>query len=280
MAACVKTGCPGDVAVNEMACPTCGSFSGFPNVKCAAAEGPDLEARVQAAREANPTAAAQIATFADAMAASHAVVNVSFAFLHSLLASNIPLYSTYDEQVRSGIRRPAAPEHDQERAAIGGLLFGYLSSRIVYAALTLDGRGLASYGPVAVQLSDSSVEARASVLEENSYRFVARHKITSPALAPRGYRAPWASRSAIAVAKLAGRITTATMTSQYQDLLLSSTQDRATDDFIEVHIVDGFDRLAIEQVVVMQTPETDLEHALLAAARERAQELGIVWVQP
>jgi hypothetical protein len=272
--------CGSDVADNLARCPCCGTDAGFPNVKMASADAAMLAQRAGDARLRADTrgAGSALTEFAQAVNASHAVANVDVDFLHKLLTDEKTLYTAYGKLIAAGARAPASVENDQQRTAVDGLLFGVCGAEIAYAALALDGRGLGSYGLVSLELRDVALAERASVLEENGYFFVQRHRIVPGDLLPGGYRAPWNTRREVAVAKLADRINAATTPSEHARLLLSSDGvDRRKDDFVEVHIYGPFNRRAIERITVLVKPASPQERQRLKGVRKTAKQLGIAW---
>ena len=84
---------------------------------------------------------------------------------------------------------------------------------IQYAALSPDGRGLVSYGPVAVrwEVVPSYLDRRISLFQEDSFIFYDQFKLGDRgATVPPGYRAIWDDRAKLVAAKFASRLTAAT----------------------------------------------------------------------
>lgn len=65
------------------------------------------------------------------------------------------LYANYESLVGANIRRPADPDNDWHRCAVGGLLFGSYANCIVYGALSLTEEGLPTYGDVHCKLPNN-----------------------------------------------------------------------------------------------------------------------------
>lgn len=264
--------CGYEVPDNVEFCPVDRHFHGYPNVKLAARERSDLATRVATA-SATGEAGEVNAIRAMANEAS-AVVNVDVEFAFSFLTRDRNLYATYRKQIEAGIRLPAAPVLDQERSAAESRLFGS-GSDITYAALGRKGQGLRSYGILGLRLKEDAIRDRASLLEENSYAFCKRH----PANLPAGYRAVWADRADLAVAKIAPVATAGMEAAALQSMLLFSEGNRDTDSFIEVHVWGGFSPLSIEAIEVQGTPRNDDERDLLRLAEARAGRAGIQWIR-
>jgi tetratricopeptide (TPR) repeat protein len=108
-------------------------------------------------------------------------------------------------------------------------LFGdQYKKRIHYAALTLDGRALSSYGECSVLLRESMIAHRSSVFEQNSLLFMKRHnvKLFEVDRLPVGHRAAWADRGRLAVAKLASQITSRTKKDEFASTLMHAATNR------------------------------------------------------
>lgn len=233
-------------------CTVCGHFLGFPNVNDVrlSDERQALEQRYQTKLEyaLRNHADAKIRDFEKVVDTDgRAVINVDIDYLHYFLVKDKNLYAPYHNQVQAGVREYAMAEFDRERSAVDATLFGSYGKNIIDAALSIDGSGLKAYGDFAISLSEISVSKRATLLEENSYNFVRRHKILAGDKIPPGYRCEWNEKHRLAVAKLADRVVKAKK-SEYPKLLVNSTGNRRTDDFIEVHIYGGFGREAIASV--------------------------------
>ncbi len=114
----------------------------------------------------------QLQLFETAAKKSLAVVSMSIDRLRALAISPNELYSNYHLAVRAQSRRPAKTRNDQARSAADGRLWGIAESEIRYAALSIDGKGLRSYGDCFVTLDDAYIAHRSSVLTANSFSFL------------------------------------------------------------------------------------------------------------
>jgi len=210
-----------------------------------------------------------------------AVVNLPVGLAHGLFIGEIPLYSPYEQQLKGRLRTPAKPEDDRQRRAVGGLLYGSYGEDIVYAALSADGRGLSSYGLVHLELEEVCVAYRSTVLEENSYSFMKRHKVTPGRPLPRGYLARWQDRGRLAVAKLARNVSGDLDEEACRGLLLQSEGDRASDLFLEVHVYGTFDHQAVRSLALPGDAAADLldevRQVQLKALKERLDRSGVPW---
>jgi hypothetical protein len=281
MTACGR--CNFDVADNLARCPCCGADAGCPNVKQARAEAAALAVRVNKARDDAKTrgAEAALAEFEKALDGTVAVVNLDIGFLYQLLASDKTLYAAYGKQVAAGARTPRAPGSDQQRTGVDGYLFGSSGSEIVFAALSLDGCGLGTYGPITIELKEVAISERASVLEEDSFVFMKRHKVVLGEPMPAGYQAPWEERREVGTAKLAHRIDATTTSAAHAKLVLfSDGTDHDKDEFIEVHIFGPFNCHAIQRITVLNRPSDVGEQMRLESIKRMAITKGIGWREP
>jgi hypothetical protein len=162
----------------------------------------------------------------------------------NVLSVGIPCTVTMYRQTEAETRCAAQLSNDRQRRATEALLFGKYAPEIRYAALSLDGKGLVSYGSCSVALLDKLCFNKATLLEENSYPFVRSHRLLPGDDIPSGYRSVWKDRHWLTIAKLAYRISELTQAEEFAGLLLRSDGDRVADEFIEVHLYGTFGRQA------------------------------------
>jgi hypothetical protein len=255
-----------------------------PNVELAGqtAQVAALEERYRAAREKaerESTIASQerLQRLADQTVA---VVNAPVGMAHDLFFREDLLYSPYEAQVRAVVRSPADFEHDRRRRAVGDLLYASWGAEIVYAALCVDGAGLTSYGQAHLELEEVTIAYRASVLEENSYRFIERHGLTPAKPLPIGYLAVWGERGKLAVAKLVERLQPELDDQACCALLLESCGNRSFDLFLEVHIYGNFNYQAVRCVGLPDSSSAvlnEVQAVQVKALLERLQTLAVPW---
>jgi len=277
MATC--SNCKNPFSETDDRCPRCGADVGFPNVRAAAAELPDLNKRYEAAVASAGKQGRYDALnkFEERMKTTSAVISVKLGFLHSFVADNKQLYATYQLGVRAQTRKAAAAEDDRYRIAVEGMIFGSYGEKIRYAALSLDGRG-PSYGDYSFRLEEIAVRDRASLLEQNSYDFVEHHKLKKGRIPP-GYRSAWPERHKLAVAKLAAQVSSTTIEEDYAQLLLPAAADRSSDEFIEVHIFGPLDISAIESIRGKSALRKKADQALVANIKAWVRKAGKTWVE-
>ena len=244
-------------------CPHCGRPSDFPNVEDAAApsELAALRRRYDdAVRDAEARGCKdELSDFEAAVAGgSKAIFACPLTKLMPLVTGLHDLYAPYyklaELRLPQGPPPSGTPNWEILRPVVETTMFGdEFKTEIHHAALTLDGRGLSSYGECFVSLRESMIAHRASVFEENSLLFMKRHniKLFEVDRLPKGYRATWADRGLLAVAKLAGRINSRTRSGQFPGLLMRAATKRTNDDFVEVHLFGPLTAFTFEKVTYM-----------------------------
>jgi hypothetical protein len=264
-------------------CLTCGAHLGYPNVR-AASEEPETKAlakRYEDAVERSKGRGSEdvLHAFENAVQQSHAVVNLELMRLQDFMSDGRVLYTNYHLAVRAEVREAAKAEFDRHRRSVDAMLFGGYADQIRYAALSIDGRGLKSYGPYTLILKDVAVAKRSSVLEENSFDFCKRHALKPGDAIPEGYRAVWVTRQKLAVAKLADLVTSDMEEAAFGALLLYSGPERDADRYIEVQIFGAFNNNAVESVVGSTSSGRFHEVATAAIIKELVIDSGKTWVE-
>jgi hypothetical protein len=274
--------CGADIPESKDRCPTCGEHAGFPNVRevDSKEEEEALSKRydevVAKYREEDGTSHI-LEVFESALKNSVAVVASDLHFVRQLMTSSKTLYNNYYMGVTANIRKPSNLEDDRKRRVADAILFNGYAQEIVFAALSLDGVGLSSYGPYFMTLRDIAIANRATVLEENSFAFVQKHcQITEHV--PLGYRTIWPKRHKLAVAKLGNRVSAATQPADFVGIVLSPAAEWQADEFIEVHIYGPFDGNAVESVAGSPNFDNEEEKVVATIVREIIAVSGKKWI--
>ena len=275
--------CNSEIPDTVEKCFTCGFYAGLPNVRVAerAEEIQALDERYQKAFDIAKVHGylSLLEKFDESLKQTSAVINSDLDSLYFFIRSSRSLYSNYERGVKGQIRKPAARDDARKRLGVGAILFGDYADEITYAALSLDGSGPHSYGPYAMKLKDIAVTNRATLLENNSYDFVPKHNLKPGNKPPPGYITSWNNRNKLAVAKLAERITPDTKETDFARLLLFSEGNRATDEFVEVHIYGTFDSKAVESIKGSSVNIPEDEQHLLRIFKQHLQRAGIEWIE-
>lgn len=275
--------CSSEILETDEKCLTCGYYAGPPNVRAVERdeERQALEERyLKAIETAHVNGSDEnLMRFAEAVQTSQAVINLRLNALYHLVMADDALYANYSGAVEGESRSSAAWRADRHRRSVEGMLFGGYGKAIRYAALSLDGSGVNSYGPYAIKLREIAVRARTTVLEENSYDFVRRHCLVPGDAIPPGHAAVWANKHKLAVAKLAPQISGSTREDEFARILLFTEGKRETDNFLEAHIFGTFDANAIESVRGDSRGETKGERALLSDIKNHLRNKGKDWIE-
>lgn len=276
---CPNKRCNHPVPDHSRNCIVCGEDAGFPNVRAAQApnEVQALRKRVadrQKAAEAIPTKAQQLRQFMVAATSSVAVLAINSSTALRIVKDENQLYNTFYKQTRAKQRLPESNEADLLRTATDSRMFPHYHEEIAFAALSLDGLGAEEYGEWSFQLSNVSIQSRATVFERNSLHFLRDNpKILAGAPIPAGLRARWRNRGSLAVAKFAGDLKPSTKRADFPEIF---RKRQANDtDFIEVHIYGQIHRIAIEQAT-LRIPTNKTDKAIgKSVTEELRNHLGI-----
>ncbi len=245
--------CKFDIPLDRTHCPHCGDGRLCPNVRLADAieEKTALENRYRVALHLTSNRASVVQQFEAAVATSRAVMGASLNKLIPLATGFYEVYATYYDLVDLRfLRPPTAGEPDwakrRPQAEIELLGSAKHIDKLHYAALSLNGKSLPSYGECTVLLKDHMIAHRASAFEGNSALFIDRKFLDFPL----GWRATWTERAKLCVAKLASRLTVSTQSHDFPEILLKPGANGLDDDFIEVHVFGEMTIRTFEKVIV------------------------------
>ncbi len=259
-------------------CPGCMIDVGYPNVRAAEnqEEQKALDRRYLRAQSLakGRGCSDNLDRFRDAVGQSQAVICRPLSLLQTMISSETQLYATFHQLVRAEARIPADNEFDKRRLAVDTVLFPYYHEEVRFAALTLDGRGLTSYGGYSVVLHNSQIAKRATVFEENSFSFCRRHRVQATEPLPLGYRATWQKRGTLAAAKLHDRLNPDTPPEEFPRILIKIAETTAEDDFIEVHIYGPIHRGGIDRVIGPR-PVNRADRTIQADLRRKLSQLHV-----
>ncbi len=264
MEICRESGCGAPLAWERPSCPACGAYVGAPNIRHAQSEEPELEQRYQAAladcKGRRADAVAQDFT-QQVENQSHAVINGDAKFFLHFFSDENSLYASYQQSTSASIRVAGEMANDTRRLSTEAMIFGQYGCQIRYAALSLNGQGLYSYGSCSMTLNASLCNNKGSLSEENTFTLVEKNL---PAFyfhkeLPLGRRATWNNRHKLALAKLGSELNSTTLAGSYANLLLYCAGDRATDRFMEVHIYEAFSHRAVRAATLPSKGKTRRE---------------------
>lgn len=272
--------CGNDIPLAAERCPHCALPGLFSNVR-AAEQAEEREALNNRYKDALQQAASrgcqQVAKdFEAAISDSQAVIARSLLETYRLASSDNELYATFYQLVEGGIRLPSGEKWDTLREVADGALFPGYKKNVRFAALSLDGCGLSSYGECFLVLHDHMIAHRASVFEENSVIFMEKHKIliSQSNNLPKGYRATWEERAKLCLAKLVDKLHPNTKKDAFAHILLKEGKTPAEDSFVEVHIWGPMTARTFERIVVNR-PKRRADRVILKALSEKFSKVGV-----
>ena len=271
-------GCDSVLPSHVDRCPGCFRDAGAPNVRAARepAEREALAGRLAEAlaHAAEDGSAEVLGRFREAVRGSRAVLCRPLAQVQELASSDNVLDATFYNLIGAGVRLPLDNRFDRSRESADSNLFPFYKDHVRFASLTLDGKGLDSYGGFSVVLRADGIESRATVFEENSHLFFDRHKIAATEGAPAGHRATWDERDPLAAAKLHPRLRADAEDRDFPGILQQSTGDTAADDFIEVNIYGPLNRRSIERILG-KAPKRKADQIIVADLRRKLKSDGL-----
>ncbi|MCA9640917.1 MAG: hypothetical protein KC492_09485, partial [Myxococcales bacterium] len=270
-----------EIPAQATSCPHCGRPSLFPNVRAASLpeEVAALAERFAAARtdvEARGCGAVADA-FMQRIDRSKPVIMRPFSEVERLARNDHQIFSTYYRQVEAEIRLPHTSAWDPIRRLADEALFPGYKENIRFAALTLNDRGLPHYGDCFLILRPTMIAHRTSVFEENSVVFMKRRDLElrdMMNIVP-GYRAPWADRAKLCLAKLGSALQPDTTEADFSSLLLRSGKTPQEDDFVEVHVWGPITIRTVEKVVLVKPLMGRAAKAMLRVWGERLSQYGV-----
>lgn len=251
--------CTNEIPQPAPCCPHCGQRANFWNVIDAdqADERAALQVRYEAAKADAVSRGVDVTVqdFETVVAGSKAVLARSVEELQRLATSHRQLYATYYQLIEAGLKLPDDDEWNVARELTDTVLFPNYKEQIRFAALSLDGVGLSTFGVCSIELRDEMIAHRTSVFDENSVLFMERHgvKVSRKPGVPKGYRAIWEEREKLCAAKLAARIDSTTAPNQYSSLLLTQGASPEAHEFVEVHIFGPMTVLTMKRVRITVT---------------------------
>lgn len=263
-------------------CPHCALPGLFPNMRAATRSEnvAMVEARYHAAVMASKATGreVEVRAFEVALESSVVVIGRSLNEVERLAASDRQGYSTYYQLIEGETRIPDADKWDKLRRIADTTVFPGYEDKIRFAALSLDGVSILSYGDCFLVCSDKMIRHRATVFEENTTMFVLRHfkpsgVDTNVEEILDGHRATFEARAALCVAKLADRVKSGATPVDHVGLLVRPGKDSGDDEFVEVNIwgpmtIRTFSRVILQRKRVRRKSMVD-------SLRERLEKFDV-----
>ena len=266
------TKCGAQVRAQEKDCQTCGLFFGYPNVR-AAEETEEVEALDKrfddAKRKAQSTGkGSTFSAYEIALEDSVAVICRSLDQAKALLSSESAVYNSFYNQVSSGGRRAEVTDVETHRQVTDARMFPNYHKDVCFAGLSLDGRGVVSYGACSLVLKSNVIAHRATVFWENTVDFCNRECPDQKKPIPPGYRATWPRRALLASVKAEPRLDPRPTLAQFPRILMDG------DQFVEVHVFGPFTRESFDRLLIAK-PATKIDRVMVAAIRDVIRKDGL-----
>jgi hypothetical protein len=283
MIECPNPNCKYSNSLIEINCVVCNTFLGYPNVNDAQRE----EQLVAFNKRYDETLLKitddshrkKIKDFENAIETeARAVVNIDLDYLEHFIINKNILYSSYGLSTAGETREYAKSQFDKERRGVEGFIFGSNAHHIRYAALSLNKSGLKSYGDYTLSLKNIAIADRGTVFEENSYIVFQKYFNQNDFTFENGHVACWGNKHLLAVVKCSEEIIKKNKTT-FADILLKSTGDRKTDNFMEVHIFGTFKKESIESVKGSSKLYEPLDKLKSEKIKDYLTSLGIDWIE-
>ena len=274
------TSCGQDVPASERHCPACQTDMGYPNVRKARSEAPELAERFRRCIVDPDRDYATLEAFMARIGKeSCAVMTRKRPDVEAILEKPNAILPTYRQRLRNSML-PEGSSWDIWRPTAEAAFFSGYEEQIHYAILSLEDIGPHHYGDVSLVFKETMIAHRATVYEENTGMYPVKNKVPVGKLGnlPKGRLATWRDRGLLCAVKLAGKIDADTGPEDHQGLLVCLGNHGEQDDFVEVHIYGTLNRQALTKVIFHQNKEKEKTkiHRLLAEVwREELKALGI-----
>ena len=264
--------CGTRLRAHEKDCPSCFSFCWFPNVRKSEEleESNALEGHYNSAvtTAAGRDRGSVFSAYESALTGSVAVVCRSLDQAKALLSSDSAVYTSFYKQRSSGARRPEDTGIETQRQVTDARMFPSYHEEIQFAALSLDGKGVLSFGRCCLVLKSLAVARRTSVFWENAVDFCNRVCPDQTKPIPPGYRAQWQLRAKLAAAKAEPLLDRQATLAEFSRILLDG------DRFVEVHIYGPFNRDSVERLLIPR-PSGKADRAMALGIRDVIRRDGL-----
>ena len=259
-------------------CPHCAQPQLFPNVQLAEheEERQKLIDRYEEAKEDCRRLGREktLAEFERVCDTSDAVFNCPTLKLFRQIASGTDLFETCHDLESLRIRSERPVGHDWQKlrpqAEIELLGSHQHLDKLHYAALSLDGVGLDSYGDCTVVLREEMISHRASCFDGNSALIYEEKHDFSGCL-----RSSWLERTKLCAARIAGKLDELLSSDGFPGMLLSKGATQDDDEFVEVHVFGTMTAQTFQSVAVDFSKLSREQKTLWKAVKEKLAKNGV-----
>ena len=272
--------CKLDFPLDREHCPHCAQPSLFPNVTLAkqTQEFQKLDRRYhEALKDADSRSCRAIVDqFTNECRSTTAVMRCELLRLHRQIASGSEIFAPYYELERLRLRSSVSNGFNYEKlrphAEIELLGNEKHIGLIHYACLSLDGKGVSSYGNCIITLAEPMVGHRATCFEGNTAVIYAIEAKFDDFV-----RSDWENRHLICTAVMASELNSTTPESDFPGILVSpDPNDQSENDvFIEVHIFGSLTAHSFESVVLVTASARRGDQVYRSAVSEKLRACGV-----
>lgn len=274
--------CGNSMPIARTSCPHCGRPSLFPNVDLAGdtVEQVKLRRRFEAALADchNRACGDVVNAFIDACRSSVAVFACDILKLHRQLGTGTEIFETYYDLEHLRLHASVFERFDWPRlrpqAEIELLGSHHNLDQLHYACLSIDGRGLESYGDCVVELAEPMIAHRASCFEGNTaVLYALDHDFTTR------LRSVWADRHALCAAVFAAQINASTALNDFPAIIVNADPaERSRDRFIEVHVFGPMTKQTFGSIRIDTRKHGPQEEVLRQALTDKLTDVQITVV--
>lgn len=237
---------------NKGVCPHCGRPSRPLNVLCAdrtdelSALDSEFDRAIHFAGRAGTDSETQ--AFLTFCVDSKAIFCAPFRTLLPVVTQHVDLFADFYKLADLRCQSPELGKRDWHmlrNTAEAFLVEGKPKDlEILYAALSINGKGLESYGECTLILNPAMTGHRATVFPDNSALYFERN----PGKPAAGMRARWQDRHKLCIIKNVRDIRAGMDFDAFCELLLRQSEDRLSDRLVEVHVTGPISMRAFEKI--------------------------------
>lgn len=279
---CPDSDCGAENERNADICRGCGSALGFVNVNLLSdpyfQEG--LEERYRSVTANLP--GAEVAWLEEVVTGQgRAVINMPGRLLYLLVNENKD-YISYQRGVEQGKLAKKSFAEDRIRCIVESAFYGFDGRNFVYAALSLDDNGVATYGDVSVVLKTKNIEKRTTVFEKDTlvlFGELVSGGWKADELIPSGHCGTWYERAKMVAIKHGSQMDANHRIADLAALILRSDGNGTNDEFIELHIFNTVNPVNFERVVFQNKSLKSFDRVQFKILKTKLSDLSIEVVE-
>ena len=227
------------------------------NVWLAADDEPELEKRFQSTThsiENAPALKKRLKRYSGTLRSKLTVsINLHPESLINLISNPRIRYVNLHDNLKAEVVQDYDKRLASKRRAIDEMAFEYDGEKLNFGAVNFDDHvGLISYGSACIILKSGEIKSRVSFLENNAFSYYSESGGRKSFNIPEGVRALWHSMAKLVIVKHAKEFfgTDELTTKEISKVLLCSTGDKSTDQYIEAQIFPPINGRTISKIVL------------------------------